>query len=363
MGGEGFLFTPDYIGLFYGLIYELPEYIRTEPVEPEGFIGEFRKYCRYENTDLLIIVLLACVWTCVRHFFTQYIFKPLTYKLQLTTVNAAKFPESAWRCMFYTLSWTYAAYVIFFCGYRVFYEPNIIFKGWTVGSKVSSEIYWLYAVQASFYLHSMFATIFLDVWRSDSLVLCIHHVLTLVLITFSYTVRYHVLGSLVLLCHDCNDIFLELAKCCIYFKPRKNGTKVEIYETLGNTSFAIFFVSWCITRMYWYPFKVLLTIQPSVAKIYYSDHLPFGLEFNLMLWAIMLMDVYWFVFICILLIKILTGNMKEMEDIREDNDGAFAVEKLETNGKSNGNGIANGNGLKKRHVGGNGTTHSNHATS
>lgn len=46
--------------------------------------------------------------------------------------------------------------------------------------------------------------------------------------------------------------------------------------------------------MYWFPLKTLYSILPRTAKIYYTGHLPFGIEFNVMLWALMGMDLYWF---------------------------------------------------------------------
>ena len=46
--------------------------------------------------------------------------------------------------------------------------------------------------------------------------------------------------------------------------------------------------------MYWFPLKVLYSILPSTAKVYYKEHLPFGIEFNVMLWLLMFMDIYWF---------------------------------------------------------------------
>ena len=67
-----------------------------------------------------------------------------------------------------------------------FFHPS---ADWKPGMDVPSDIYAAYLVQGSFYLHCMFATIFLDVWRSDSALLCVHHVLTLLLICFSYAAR------------------------------------------------------------------------------------------------------------------------------------------------------------------------------
>ncbi|XP_063953741.1 ceramide synthase 1-like [Lytechinus pictus] len=230
--------------------------------------------------------------------------------------------------------------------------------------EVAWDVKMCYLIQGSYYLHGLVTVLILDVWRSDSMVLCMHHVLTLVLITLSYACRYHFLGLMVVLYHDFNDIFLEFSKCQIYLKDRGNK-KYMIHEYLANAGFAVFTVSWCIMRMYLYPLKVLYNVLPSTAKIYYKDHLPFGLECNAMMWLLMCLDIYWFVYIVIFLYKIFTKELSEFEDIREDNEEIEEDKKVkeekEKNGAkhASGDGVANGvitdtaaingNGLKKRH--------------
>ena len=65
----------------------------------------------------------------------------------------------------------------------------IIFPDWHAGMKVDTYIYVTYIVQCSFYLHSVYGTLFMDHWRKDSLVMLFHHFLTLSLIGYSYVIR------------------------------------------------------------------------------------------------------------------------------------------------------------------------------
>jgi ceramide synthetase len=60
---------------------------------------------------------------------------------------------------------------------------------WSVGMSVPSDIYYLYCIQTSFYIHSIYATVFMDTWRKDSIAMLIHHVLTVFLLCFSFAVR------------------------------------------------------------------------------------------------------------------------------------------------------------------------------
>ncbi|XP_022099811.1 ceramide synthase 1-like [Acanthaster planci] len=366
MGFSDFFFYPDYYGLVKTFLVEMPEYYSTEPVHPDGFLGEVRTYCEAKWSDLYLVVLLAITWTILRYLLTLFVLKPTALSCNLTKGNVTKMAESSWRMFFYVISWSYVAYVVSQSEFDIFGDPPSIFKGWQPAMVVPPLIYWAYAIECSFYLHCFFATIFLDVWRSDSVMLVMHHVLTLSLIGFSYASRYHNVGILVLFCHDFCDICLEFSKINIYFKIRADGTFHGIHEFLANVGFVVFTSSWLVLRMYWFPLKVLYSILPSTAKIYYTDHLPFGMEFNIMLWLLFGMDIYWFSFIVIFLVRIVTGSMKELEDIREETDeevlkikktkeleelqkkgGAETTEQV-CNGVVDGT-IKNGDGLKQRH--------------
>ncbi len=60
---------------------------------------------------------------------------------------------------------------------------------WKSGMSVPTDITIAYLIQGSFYGHSIYATVYMDAWRKDSLVMVVHHFITLALITFSYAFR------------------------------------------------------------------------------------------------------------------------------------------------------------------------------
>lgn len=60
---------------------------------------------------------------------------------------------------------------------------------WKSGMSVPTDIAIAYLIQGSFYGHSIYATVYMDAWRKDSLVMVVHHFITLALITFSYAFR------------------------------------------------------------------------------------------------------------------------------------------------------------------------------
>ncbi|KER18111.1 hypothetical protein T265_12372 [Opisthorchis viverrini] len=51
------------------------------------------------------------------------------------------------------------------------------------------DLQFIYCVQMTHYLHSAYATLYLDPWRSDSPAMLLHHVVTLSLISLSFVRR------------------------------------------------------------------------------------------------------------------------------------------------------------------------------
>ena len=65
----------------------------------------------------------------------------------------------------------------------------LFFSGWHKGMPVPQDIYTLYVVQAGYYIHALYAVLFMDVWRKDSILTFSHHILTISLIVLSFSLR------------------------------------------------------------------------------------------------------------------------------------------------------------------------------
>uniref|UniRef100_A0A8D0EBY3 Ceramide synthase 1 n=1 Tax=Salvator merianae TaxID=96440 RepID=A0A8D0EBY3_SALMN len=223
-------------------------------------------------------------------------------------------PESAWKLIFYTLSWSYGTYLLFFAGYPFFYDPPSAFYDWKKGLEVPTDIALIYLVHASFYIHSVYATLYMDTWRKDSVVMLIHHVVTLLLISVSYMFRYHNSGVLVLFLHDISDIQLEFTKLNVYFKYR-GGVYHRLNDIASNAGCITFSLSWFWSRLYWFPLKVLYsTCHTSLISV---PDIPFYFFFNSLLFVLMLMNVYWFLYIILFVARVFMGDVREVNDVRE----------------------------------------------
>lgn len=59
--------------------------------------------------------------------FLSSCLQPLAQWWRLMPKDAAKMPESAWKLVFYTMSWSYSTYLLFFTSYSFFRDPPSVF--------------------------------------------------------------------------------------------------------------------------------------------------------------------------------------------------------------------------------------------
>ncbi|XP_077644995.1 ceramide synthase 1 isoform X2 [Lonchura striata] len=270
--------------------------------------------------EVLLCGLCALGWTALRRACSRRLFRPFGEWCQLQPRDAAKMPESAWKLLFYSVSWSYGAYLLFCTDYAFFHDPPSAFRGWQRGMAVPADIALAYLLQGSFYGHALYATAYMDTWRKDSLVMLLHHVVALTLIAASYAFRYHNVGILVLFLHDVNDVQLEFTKLNVYFKHRA-GVYHRLNDVVSNIGCLAFSVSWFWFRLYWFPLKVLYaTCHSSLQAV---PNIPFYFFFNALLLVLTLMNIYWFL--------VLLGQMQEVNDVRE-----YDVEESRKSGKEAG---------------------------
>lgn len=63
------------------------------------------------------------------------------------------------------------------------------FSAWEPDKVLDPGVYWLYMAEMGFYLHSLYAMLYMETIRRDFKVMMAHHVLTIGLLLFSYFVR------------------------------------------------------------------------------------------------------------------------------------------------------------------------------
>ncbi|XP_027560254.1 ceramide synthase 1 [Neopelma chrysocephalum] len=233
--------------------------------------------------EVLLCGLCALGWTALRCACSRSIFRPFGEWCNLQPKDAAKMPESAWKLLFYTLSWSYGTYLLFFTDYPFFHDPPSVF--YESSPRVLGR-----GCQPT-PLHP----------TSPSLPL-------------PFSRRYHNVGILVLFLHDISDVQLEFTKLNVYFKHR-GGVYHRLNDVISNVGCLTFSVSWFWFRLYWFPLKVLYaTCYSSLQSV---PNIPFYFFFNALLLILTLMNIYWFLYIVLFVAKVLMGQMQEVNDVRE----------------------------------------------
>ncbi|XP_058019639.1 ceramide synthase 4-like isoform X2 [Ahaetulla prasina] len=216
-----------------------------------------------------------------------------------------KFCEASWRTVQFLISFFMALAILYdkpwfrnvrecFDGYPL-QPPQPILLGY-------------YLLQFSTYC-SMIITIPFDVKQKDFSMTMTHHVITIVLSSFSYCLNFIRIGSVIMFLHDASDILLYSAKMFNYLKWRKTC----------NTLFVIFSVLFLFFRGIVFPYKVLYNTYYYLAEV----HQPyFGYYFfNAFLMVLYLLDVLWSCIIILMIYRFLIHGKLE-KDVRSDSEGS-----------------------------------------
>jgi len=220
-------------------------------------------------------------------------------RIQDKPTTLVKFCENSWRCLYYTFSFTYGVVILWD-------KPWLwnINECWTnyPHQSLTPDIWWYYMFSMAFYW-SLSISQFFDVKRKDFWQMFIHHIATIALMSFSWICNLTRIGSLVLLVHDCADIFLEAAKM----------TKYAGYQKVCDVIFAIFTVVWIVTRLGIFPGWIIYNTSIEAPQI--LPMFPAYYIFNGLLLLLLVLHVFWTYLILKIAYKALNAGQME-GDIR-----------------------------------------------
>uniref|UniRef100_H3ARQ4 Ceramide synthase 2 n=1 Tax=Latimeria chalumnae TaxID=7897 RepID=H3ARQ4_LATCH len=338
-------------------------------------------------SDLYITIPLALLFLVIRHFFELYVATPVARLLNVTEMVRLKAPPNPVLEKFYTsrkkhpiqsdievlskmssctprqverwfrrrrnedrpsllkkfreASWRFTFYLIaFIAGMSVivdkpwFYDLKEAWKGFPKQTMLQSQ-YWYYMIELGFYW-SLLLSVASDVKRKDFKEQIIHHIATIILISFSWCANYIRAGTLVMAVHDSSDYFLESAKMFNYAG----------WKSTCNAIFIVFAAVFIITRLIILPFWIM-----HCTWIYPLDLYPafFGYYFfNLVLVVLQFLHCFWAYLIIRMACKFLTG--KGVEDERSDREESDLPDEEDEGMKngpvSNGHPVMNNNHRK-----------------
>lgn len=133
----------------------------------------------------------------------------------------------------------------------------------------------------------------------------IHHLVTILLLTFSWACNFVRIGTLVLVIHDFADIPLEGAKICRY---------IQASDLVSNTVFSLFALSWIFSRLGLLPIRVIAYTSWYGLQVIHM--FPAYYIFNALLISLQILHVIW----TILILRIAYNAIYAdgVKDLRED---------------------------------------------
>ncbi|XP_067873801.1 ceramide synthase 2 isoform X2 [Heterodontus francisci] len=233
-----------------------------------------------------------------------------------------KFQEACWRCTFYFLAFIGGITVLIDKPW--FYDTREVWVGYPKQTLLPSQ-YWYYITELSFYWSLLFS-VASDVKRKDFNEQIIHHLATIVLLSFSWCANYIRVGTLVMVVHDSSDFLLEFAKMLNYAG----------WKSVCNSLFIVFAVVFIITRLVIFPFWII-----HCTWVYPVHHYPpfFGYYFfNVMLVVLQLLHIFWAYLILKMVAKFFSSKLDG--DDRSDQEECDGSDE-EDEGMKNGAGSKN----------------------
>ena len=214
-----------------------------------------------------------------------------------------KFAESGWRWTTYTTAFTCGLYVL---STKTWFW-NVI-DCWInyPHHHVSNDIWWYYMLELSLNLSLSISIMIFDTKRKDFFVMLVHHLMTVLLISLSWSLNFFKVGTLVMVCHDCADVWLESAKMCRYAGLRK----------ASEVLFACFALSWVILRLGYYPTVILYSITVEAPQLvqYFGAYEVF----NVLLSLLLILNILWFYYILKVAYIALVNSEKGVDDARSE---------------------------------------------
>lgn len=261
-----------------------------------------------------------------------------------------KFQNQVWLTLFYTVSTAFGYYVQHDKPWFKFPLDDVASVHMLVPHPYNppAELMLYYHYGLAFYLAELFSLLVVEVKvkRSDFLEYVFHHLVTLMLITFSHVGWEHRFGAYVLFLHDASDIMLSFSKSLHYVaeaeaergraydaeqeklaKLRGDGAPAKKYrpsplyryflnDTGVNGCFVVFVAIFFYLRLYCLPMMARATMGMT-------PRLRHG-NFNMWLLVLLLnvalqsLHVYWALLIVVLAVALFTGG--ERKDIRSEDD-------------------------------------------
>lgn len=275
-----------------------------------------------EPSHFIVVAFCFAIFFCAARFFLdKFLFRGLATWLlrkgaaplklnKATQAKIIKCSESVWKLTYYAAGEAFILQIAYHEPW--FTDTKEYFRGWPNQElKLPLKLY--YVCQCGFYLYSIVALLTWETRRKDFVVMMSHHVITVILIGYSYMTSFFRIGSVILALHDACDVFMEAAKVFHYSEK----------ELASSVSFGLFALSWFVLRLIFFPFWVIKASSYDIRDyLNNSEHNRKSIYyvFNTMLLTLLVFHVYWGILLCLMISRMLKNRGKLGDDVRSDSE-------------------------------------------
>jgi len=220
-----------------------------------------------------------------------------------------KFQETVWRFLLYTFLFVLGNVTLYKTSPQCLSTPSTCWKGYPEKQQLNSYNYIYFQTELAFYTSCAISQFF-DVKRKDFWVMFLHHIATIFLIAFSYSINMLNIGAVIMVLHDFSDIFLETSKMIKYAK----------FDQLAVYGFISFGLSFFLARIIYFPFWVLHSVYYDAFEV--AGYFPSFYFFCIWLVALQILHVYWVSFIFKGLIDFIKNGGGDVGDARSDSEAS-----------------------------------------
>ncbi|KAJ7744493.1 TLC domain-containing protein [Mycena maculata] len=236
--------------------------------------------------------------------------------------SVLRFAEQGWPAVYYPIQWFYGLYINYNLPTDIFQPTGLWLDYPHIPLAAPVKLYYL--TQSGFYLHQILI-LNAEAKRKDHWQMMAHHIITVFLLGASYFFNFTRVGCLITALMDLCDIFLPTAKMFRY---------LDLPQVVCDVTFALFLVSWFITRHVLFIFVIVSTYidLPRLVPFEWSPHLgrflsrEYWVIFCACLTALQFLQILWFGTALRIAYRAITTGAGA-EDARSDEEGEEFDEK------------------------------------
>ncbi len=267
---------------------------------------------------MLVFLLLSALVFFLNWGLRKLVVEPLAAKLLgLKSTKKAKVQKFAQSCMemvFYGAFTVFGAYVV--PGQTWFWPSSAWWSEHSSGKSllITDALKAYYLLYASRYAQGIISCL-IEHKRKDFWEMQVHHIVTVTLIGISYAFGLNRVGAVVMALLDPADVPLHVAKQFKYIGDARGGNVQKIMQTGADIFFVIFMLLFAVMRLGLYPYVVWSAHREG------PTFFTYGWGANscvVLLYILLALQVYWFVLILKVAIKVITSGAAE--DVRSDDE-------------------------------------------